>query len=642
VHAIRPFERREGLCGLVGLFTHDGRELVESSLRKATEMLKHRGPDDEGAFIETLEQSTLAIGHTRLSIIDLSGGGHQPMTTADGRFTIVFNGEVLNFVEVRQELEQLGIFFETDSDTEVLLSAWRYWGDKVLRKLVGMFAFAVYDREYMSLSLVRDAFGIKPLFFHSNGRDFYFSSEVPALLALLPDSPPLNLQQCYDYLVWGHYDRNTATFFEGIFQLAPGHIMTVDMNSGLVAQPRRWWWPSIAENTDISFEDAALKLRALFLEGVKLNLRSDVCFGVSLSGGIDSSAVACAIRRLEPDIPIHTFSYIARGSAVDEELWVDKVNEHIKASPHKVYAASNELIADLDDMVKSQGEPFGGTSIYAQYRVYQEMRNCGRVVSLDGQGADELLAGYDGYPDAYLRSLWEKRHPVRALLFLIRWSRWPRRGWKHALLVFGWTMTPRRLRTLARRLVGSNPAPGWLDSRWLRKNKIRLEYPLQPPLSSEGKGRRLVEELRSSLTERGLPALLRHGDRNSMRWSVEARVPFLTIDLAEFILGLPESFLVSADGQTKSIFRAAMRGIVPDEIIDRRDKIGFETPESSWLRDQKKILEEIRQPLEGIAFLKSAKVLDHLRKSVSGERRWGPRDWGLINFLIWHRNLSDG
>ena len=632
--------RRKALCGIVGLFSHDRREATESTLRNGINKLQHRGPDDEGVFFESLEHATLAMGHTRLSIIDLSNGGHQPMHSADGRFTVVFNGEVLNFVEIRVELEQLGVSFLSNSDTEVLLNAWLYWGENVLSRLVGMFAFAVYDRERMSLTLVRDAFGIKPLFFHSKNGNFYFSSEVPALLALLPDPPALNLQQCYDYLVWGHYDRGTGTFLEGISHLAPGHSMTVDLSSGLVARPRRWWWPSIAENTDITFEDAALKLRELFLASIKFHLRSDVEVGVSLSGGIDSSAVACAIRHLEPNTPIHTFSYIASGSAVNEEAWVDKVNEHITASPHKVHPSSAELIADLDDMVRSQGEPFGGTSIYAQYRVYQAMRNCGIVVSLDGQGADELLAGYDGYPEAYLRSLWENKRYFYAVRFLIRWARWPRRGWKYAVLVLGWTVTPRRLRTLARRFIGRNPTPNWIDAKWFRNNKVRLQYPLQPSLSSEGKGRRLVEELRSSLTERGLPALLRHGDRNSMRWSVEARVPFLTIDLAEFILSLPESFLVSGDGETKSIFRAAMKGIVPDEILDRRDKVGFETPESSWLQHQTKLIDEISQPLKAIAFLKSSQVTDHLRRSLSGERQWGAREWGLVNFLIWFRNFA--
>lgn len=631
--------RRNVLCGIAGLFSPDRHEAIEVSLRSGTNKLKHRGPDDEGFFFERLGHATLAMGHTRLSIIDLSSGGHQPMRSSDGRYTIVFNGEVLNFLEIRQELEQLGFFVSSDSDTAVLLSAWICWGENVLRKLVGMFAFAVYDREHMSLTLVRDAFGIKPMYYRADKGKFYFSSEVPALLALLPDAPKLNLQQCYDYLVWGHYDRGTGTFFESVSQLAPGHSMTVDLSSGLVAEPRRWWWPSIAENTEITFEDAALKLRELFLASIRFHLRSDVEVGVSLSGGIDSSALACAIGHLEPKFPIHTFSYIASGSSVDEELWVDKVNEHVSAIQHKVHPASAELIADLDDMVKSQGEPFGGTSIYAQYRVYQAMRKYGVVVSLDGQGADELLAGYDGYPEAFLRSLWENKRYFFAVRFLIRWARWPRRGWKYALLVLGWTVTPRRLRTLARRFIGRHPAPNWLDTQWLRKNSVRLQFPLQPPLSSEGKGRRLAEELRSSLTERGLPALLRHGDRNSMRWSVEARVPFLTIDLAEFVLGLPESFLVSSDGQTKSIFRAAMKGIVPDEVLNRRDKIGFETPESSWLRDQMQILDYIKQPLEELPFFKSPQVTDHLRKSLSGEIPWGVQEWGIVNFLIWSRNF---
>ncbi|NDC37295.1 MAG: asparagine synthetase B, partial [Proteobacteria bacterium] len=221
------------------------------------------------------------------------------------------------------------------------------WGSTCLARLRGMFAFVVFDKVSRQITCVRDAFGIKPFFYRHDEDGFFFASEVPALLALRTQRPQLNLQRAYDYLVGSRYDDTSESFFDGVRQLLPGHLITLDFEAATIAEHRRWWWPSIAERIDLTFADATEQLRAMFLDNVRLHLRSDVRLGAALSGGVDSSAVVCAMRHVEPEMPIHTFSYVARGSDADEEHWADLVNGHVNAIPHKVLVSSNELAADL-------------------------------------------------------------------------------------------------------------------------------------------------------------------------------------------------------------------------------------------------------------------------------------------------------
>ena len=627
------------MCGLLGVFSKNPENDFAKRLDSALHTLDHRGPDDRGLLSYAVERGQLALGHTRLSIIDLSQGGHQPMSCPEGRYYIVFNGEIYNYRELRQELSGFGHYFKTDSDTEVLLAAWVKWGESCLRRLAGMFSFAIFDRHDTTLTLVRDAFGIKPLFYRLDNNGFCFASEIPSLLALLPVRPGLNYKSAYDYLVWGRYDTSRETFYQDIEQLEPGHVLQVDLQKLAVGQSacirRRWWWPSICERTDLSFQEAAAQLREKFLKSVSLHLRSDVPVGAALSGGIDSSAVVCAIRHLEPQRPIHTFTFIAPGTLVDEERWADIVNSHVGAISNKVFVQPHELVRDLDDMIQCHGEPFGSTSIYAQYRVFQAVRNQGITVTLDGQGADEMLAGYDGYPQSYVRSLLDRHRYSELYSFLKAWIKWPGRSRRRVLMTMAGAMTPRQWTTLSRRFVGQDPAPAWLNRHFLSNQMVELRFPELPEPSTEGRGRRLAEQLRWALTGQGLAPLLRHGDRDSMRWSIESRVPFLTTDLAEFLLQLPESYLVSPDGETKFIFREAMRDIVPNQILDRRDKVGFETPELDWLRDQGSRIQEWLGESDLLPFLNGPACRAEVSSILDGKKPFGPQMWRLINYCRW-------
>lgn len=626
------------MCGIIGAAVQALHPDQEIRFRSALRMLQHRGPNDSGVEAFSVAGNGLMLGHARLSIIDLTVGGHQPLHSSDGRYVIVFNGEIYNYRELREDLRAIGYIFHTESDTEVLLAAWVAWGTACLVRLSGMFAFAVLDRVSATLTCVRDAFGVKPFFYSQESGDFLFASEAPALVALKNNKTKLNWQRAYDYLVHGDYDSTVETFFDGVMHLPAGHVLVVDLATRKANSIDRWWTPKIDENFDLRFEDAVEQVRDNFLRSVGLHLRSDVPLGVALSGGVDSSAVVCAVRHVAPDLPIHTFSYIAAGSDVSEEHWVDLANRHVGAISHKVTVTPSELAQDLDDMIRAQGEPFGSTSIYAQYRVYRLAKECGITVTLDGQGADEMLAGYSGYPGQRLRGLIETGHWLQAIQFLHRWSQWPGRSMSQGLKLVLSEMTDGRLYHILRRLSGRRAMPVWIRGDVLERGGVQLEHPRQRP-ELDICGRRVMAELAHSLAKRGLSSLLRHGDRNSMRFSIESRVPFLTLTQVEFLLSMPEHYLISHNGETKSVFRSAMRGIVPDEILDRRDKIGFQTPEKLWLTS---MADTVRQWLNvdaGLPFLDQKEVVREFDEIVTGKKEFSWQIWRWVNFIRWHQHF---
>jgi len=626
------------MCGIVGGFWADG-TAVASRLSTALDQLRFRGPNDRGVEIAHLPSGTLAFGHARLSVIDLSSGGHQPMLSADGAYAIVYNGEIYNYKELRGELEGHGQAFRTLSDTEVLLAAWAQWGVDCLHRLDGMFAFVIHDRRRGRLFCARDAFGIKPLFFAAEEGNFLFASTQRALAALRSQAPRADWQRCYDYLVHSDYDSDERTFVRGVKQLQPGHWIEVDLEDGSAGQSQIWWRASFAHGPAVSFSTAVEQVRETFLAKIRLQLRSDVALGTALSGGVDSSAVVCAMRHVDPACEINTFSYIAAGSSLSEEHWADVVNQHVGARPHKVSADENDLLADLDDMIEVQEEPFASTSIYAQYRVFKLARENGVTVTLDGQGADELLAGYSGYPGFRLLSLMETDGLTATHRFAQQWSKWPGRSYRLAMMEYARVRLPDHLYAWARKMSGRDFQPNWLNIRLLRDEGVHFGE-MRPMRDSVGRGRRVVEQLSKSLQQRGLPALLRHADRNSMRFSVESRVPFLTNDMADLLLALPENYLISDAGETKRVFRAAMRGIVPDLILDRRDKIGFATPERDWLLALGPQLRKMLEAIDSIPFVRREQLLAAFDAVIAGKAAFSWQVWRWINFARWFEKMG--
>lgn len=618
------------MCGILGGLFRDPTDSLVHTFRNALDKLEHRGPDDRGfEIINTSANQLLALGQTRLSILDLSSAGHQPMTSQDGRVSIIYNGEIYNYKELRQDLQKNGYNFTSETDTEVLLNAFHCWNIDCLDKLTGMFAFCAYDHTEQKIILARDAFGIKPLFYTFNDDHFIFSSEINPVLDLLGSEPKPDLQTAYDYLIHGDYDSTDHTFFDGIMHLRPASYIEYNCKTNKLSSPKKWWLPNIHQNPTISFEEAVHKVKQIFLSNVKLHLRSDVPIGAALSGGVDSSAIVGAMRYLEPEMPIHTFSYIAKGSNKSEEKWIDIVNHSIGAIEHKVIATPDELMSDLDDLIKSQGEPFGTTSIYAQYRVFKLAKEKGITVTLDGQGADELLAGYFGYPAERLLSLIEKLSFINAIKFATRWSRFPDRSFIGIWMLFGKKMLPSSLFRIARKILGKEFTPKWLVQDYLNQANVKI-HERRMPLSPNARHRRVFEQLVFSLQSRPLPSLLRHGDRNSMRFSIESRVPFLTTDFADYLYQLPENFLINDNGETKSVFREAMKGIVSDEILSRKDKIGFETNSENW---KSYYISTIKEELKDVTIFFINNNILITKLEFMSEREV----WRILNYIKWFK-----
>ena len=617
------------MCGIAAAWSLVGSAAESARVRAGLDAIRHRGPDDIGQFSWTdpASSSQVDLGLVRLAILDLSPAGHQPMSLPGGRFTISFNGEITNYVELRDELIALGEQFASGSDTEVLLKAWARWGTDALNRLEGMFALAILDTEHRTLTLARDPYGIKPLSYAHLGDRILINSELRGLLAAGLPVPSLDWQSAVDYLQWGMYEHGERTFIDGVRHVLPGHYLVIDTATGLIRPAVRYWWPSIDTAFDGSYDKAVEQVRELFLDSVKRNLRSDVPFGVALSGGLDSSAIAGAVRQLEPDLPITTFSYIAPGFARSEHEWVALVAKAISADSLTVAASPGELARDLDDLILSQGEPFGGTSIYAQYRVFQLAREHGVTVTLDGQGGDELFAGYFGFPAQRMHSLIESGRWGAAARFASANRELP--DWYRVVMPFEAMaqFAPLRLRHRVRRPLASP----LFDLGRLRERGVDLGY---PAVGAEAvRGARLKSHLRSTLGGHGLPALLRHGDRNSMRFSIESRVPFLDRRLNELLLSLPEDWLVGPDGTTKRILRDAVRGWVPQAVIDRRDKVGFETPEAEW---QQNLAEAPVDPDHPIGFLRPGRSATLTGGLTERQLRLGRKShWRLINLRRW-------
>lgn len=635
------------MCAIAGCFQREGHPLNPALLNTISESLRHRGPDGQGflawspggpAAIANMPQqlppSSLSLMHRRLSILDLSESGSQPMMTPDGRYSVVFNGEIYNYLELRTELKAIGHVFNSHSDTEVLLAAYIAWGTAALTRFVGMFAFAILDTQARSLFLGRDCFGIKPLYYTLNDHHFAFASEIPALLTLPSVGRQINSQASYHYLHSSHTDHSAATLFADIHQLLPAHYLHISLNSPIVLRPQRYWEMALQPQATLSFDEAAQQLKEHFLKTVRLHLRSDVPVGAALSGGIDSSAIVMAMRHLQGDaLNLHSFSYVASSSTLSEERWIDQVGQAAGAVLHKVKPELHGLASDLNTLITAQGEPFRSTSIYAQYRVFQLAKDIGIKVMLDGQGADELLGGYRPYLGARLASLLMKGHYVQALQFIRRTVA----ALSDVSEVFllsraGGLMLPEKLQDFTRWLVGQQRFLPWLDADWIKQNNLQTL-----PLRLNQHSSVLKEQLYRATTQVSVPQLLRYEDRNSMAHSIESRVPFLTTDLAEFLLSLPESYLIGPAGTSKRVFRAAMRGIVPDAVLDRQDKIGFATPEYDWLLEHKDWFWEVLNSdrAREIPIWNLKVIHREFEAIVQGRQKFDYRVWRWVNFILW-------
>lgn len=590
------------MCGISGVFDLAG-NIDGSLIKKMTDAIAHRGPDGEGQWINT--NQTVALGHRRLSIIDLSEDGKQPMHWEEGRYSITFNGEIYNYIEIREQLLKKGIKFKSQSDTEVLLALYALKGPECLQELDGMFAIVIWDAKEKTLFCARDRFGEKPFFYHhSPGKKFVFASEMKALWAYgIPKEVNQRMMYnfCNNMFMLGNPENKPETFYNNISKLEPAHYLILDEKLNLVK--KRYWDVDLKKiDRSITEEQAIDSFRSMFENSTRLRLRSDVPVGSSLSGGLDSSTIVCLIDKINADSKIvqKTFSARFKDFAKDEGKYMEMVANRTKVEPHYTWPDENDLINDLDKLFYHQEEPFGTASIMAQWSVMKLARENNVTVLLDGQGADEILAGYHYYFHTFLKEMYHTNRPLHDKeLAAYRAAYNPEYNAAY-IPVQKPTTTPTLskiknkakdlVRPMYRAIIPAKPQvfvnPTSTDTVYEEKQEPFLD---QGFIDAHANGifktnfeESLNGQLYFNTCVLGLEDLLRFSDRNSMAFSREVRLPFLNHQLVEFLFSLPPSMKIN-NSWTKNILRKSFEDILPPEIAWRRDKIGYEPPQKKWL-----------------------------------------------------------
>jgi asparagine synthase (glutamine-hydrolysing) len=582
------------MCGIFGIWNLDQRPLDLTGVHRATNAIRHRGPDDEGYLIVDTHSSRavscagpdtdhrltlpqldqfqsqrfdLSFGFRRLAILDLSPAGHQPMASHDGRFWIVFNGEIYNYKELREELTKHQHAFGTTSDTEVILAAYQQWGESCVEHFNGMFALAIWDTVAKKMFIARDRFGEKPFHYvYVPNRLFAFASEIKALWAAGVADRDIHEETLALFTEHGLVEAGEQTTYKNVFRLPQAHSLTLTADGDL--QKRRYWDIDLRDKIEGWSDDRYVEqFRELMISSIRLRLRADVPVGSSLSGGLDSSTVVGVINRLLPDTAVQkTFSARFDEPSRDEGKWMDLVTNKNRVQRHDVWPTAERFFEELSDLFWHQEEPFTSTSVYAQWNVMRLAKENGVTVLLDGQGADEMLAGYHSYFNEITDDLLNSFN-------IPGYLKWRRDCFAmHGVIPGSFSRvlkqkTPARIKRILKERVQNGTAPTFANPA----------YPSE--FSKESSLRR---SLWWNTTRQGLVELLRYADRNSMAHSREVRLPFLDHHLVEFIFKVPERFLIK-NGWTKWILREAFREFVPEEISWRVDKLGYMPPQARWL-----------------------------------------------------------
>jgi asparagine synthase (glutamine-hydrolysing) len=613
------------MCGISGIIHHDGAPVGEEQLHAMMRAMKHRGPDDEGLFAE----DNLGLGFVRLSILDLSAAGHQPMLSADGRYVLIFNGEIFNYIELREELKAKGHHFHTQTDSEVLLAAWQEWGEDMLHRFNGMWSFVIYDRKEKSLFGARDRYGIKPFFYCQDGARFIFASEPPSILAVLGRKPTPDPDTLFGYLAFNRTDQNEHTFFKEIKKLNHGHCFRIDLKSGDRSfRPHRWYDLRNRLNGSVSGPE---EYRDLFASSVQLRLRSDVPVGVCLSGGLDSSSIVSLLHGDFGLKELNTFSAVyGKGRNGDESAFIDLYQDRLK-NMYYTYPDEKALMADLEDLTRAQLEPVPSTSTYAQYRVMKLAKEH-VTVTLDGQGADEALAGYHYFFGFHFKNLLRQGRAGRLASEMGHY--WSKHRSLYGFKSLAFFLLPSFLRTRVR----------VMEKGYLHPDFYKAQSAGGGDIAGELYGSNSLQEALINHFEYKLEHLLKWEDRNSMWFSIEARVPFLDYRLVERTLPLRDDLIIR-DGMTKYVLREAMKGTLPEPIRTRRDKVGFETPEAEWFRTPlwKEYIEGLfsSEVFASRGLVEPDKVQDMYRKHLAREGNYSREIWKLIHLEKWYNHFID-
>jgi asparagine synthase (glutamine-hydrolysing) len=610
------------MCGIAGLIMLDGSKPDRAALEAMTRAVAHRGPDGEGVEVV----GPVGFGHRRLAIIDLSDAGRQPMSAEDGRLRIVFNGEIYNYVELRDELTGLGERFRTATDTEVILAAYRRWGTRCVDRFNGMWAFAIHDTVAHTVFCSRDRFGVKPFYYaqvsYRGGEAFAFGSEIRQLLPLLP---AIRAERAVvrDFLFAGIDEPIVESYFEGVRKLPGSHSLTIDLRSGSISLQREYEIAPHPELADIDDDRAVELYRKRLQDSVRLRLRSDVPVGTCLSGGLDSSSVAALAARPYLDASGKAFRAITAVSEEpgnDETPFANAVAGAWGLDWITVRPQYRDFAATINEVVRTQEEPFGGPSICMQWFVMRAARQHGIPVMLDGQGGDETLLGYRRYFAPYLLDQLRLGGPMAMVREILACRREDAQLSTRALLT---NLALQGLPLL-------NYAKLRVRARWMRQTP---EIPQQ--LREEAVAARNLGMLqRLDIEHVNLPALLRFEDKNSMHFGVETRLPFLDWRAVETALSLPPRCKFR-HGWTKWVLRRAMNDLLPAEVTWRRWKVGFEAPTTTWLRAHAAPMLEAVLGSSLLTELGDRRKLERSYLSMHASTRWR-----LFSVAMWEREFG--
>jgi asparagine synthase (glutamine-hydrolysing) len=646
------------MCGLSAIFSQTG--LAGCEIKNLNDAIKHRGPDDEGFFCSSTEASVYAfgevtpmgaitahklsdintlqdaafnvmLGHRRLSIVDTSWRGHQPMKSECGGYSMIYNGEVYNSDELAAELRALGHKFDSCSDTEVVLAAFIQWGSNCLEKFNGMFSFVIFNHETKSVLIARDRYGIKPLYYYyPDDGSVAFASEIKQFTKLDGWSAVLNRSRAVDYLNWGQTDHTNETLFTGVFQVPAGHFCEFNISSVPEVLDFTRWYSLEPKIGTLDYEHALTAFRNTFRQSVRYRLKADVPVGTCLSGGLDSSAIACTINDIiEAGQEQITFSSCSSDKEYDESEYVEAVLDQCKnIQPHRIEVDHQGFWAELNTLIYHHDEPFLSPSVYAEWCIFREVSKTKVKVTLDGHGADEILYGYDTFFGPYLSGLLRQFKFLEYAKSLVQIRRMHGWGLPRLLAMSARSFLPDAIKDHALRVL-NRPTR---HTSWINKEALGDTAVLDIGMTDKN-----AEDVSlDQLLRFSVPKQLKWCDRDSMAHSIESRVPFLDYKLVELLYSLPTDFKLKR-GLTKRVLRDGLSGDIPKVIEQRISKMGFVTPGERWVVDnpdeyKKKLQEAIDH--SGVMLNKS-ECLSRFTKMIDGKIPFDNSFWRVVFFGEW-------
>lgn len=589
------------MCGITGIVQKNNSPVNLKELNLANKIIQHRGPDADGTFFG----ANFAMAHRRLAILDLSIKGNQPMEYRGN--TIAYNGEIYNYIEIRKILHSKGYSFSTQTDTEVILAAYDYWGTTCVQHFNGMWAFVIYDHKRNELFCSRDRFGIKPFYYTTLQEKFCFASEIKQFTTIEGWQAKLNSKRVFDFLAWSYHNHTTETFFEDVFQLEKGHNLVYDLtthtfniNCYYHLQKKRF-----SPTASWSFDQSKTEFFKLLKDAINLRLGSNVKVGSTLSGGLDSSSIVCLINQIIPGQTQECISACFNVPSYDESPWIDQVSQHINISTYKILPTFEEMLEDLNHVIWHQDEPIISASVVAQYQVFRAAKEKNIVAMLEGQGADETLAGYGTFYFPFIKSVLKRD--------LLTGSKelWAYLNIHDTSIIKIFESTKRLLSR------GKSKSFPWLKFEFIEQSGHQY---------SPSRNTSIQQMTLNHIYESALSQMLHNGDRNAMAFSIESRLPFLDYRLVEFIFNLPDHFKIQ-HGKRKYILREALKPLLPSKIYNRYDKMGFSTPQEVWTQQYRstfqKELEKVVDISNGIITPDIFNVDDYRLK------------WRAISFARW-------